>query len=289
MGEPTKPLEVENLAQTLKRELPAPHTLGEADGDIAHVAVPQGWKLEIIDDNEKIGDGPRRTIFGANLTEPDSFIDYVKKHAVENTVVWCAFDPLNLLLSFKAVIDEHGNGQPGWRAHIATFTPRLAVEWAAWASINKKELPQSAFATFLEDHEDDIIAAVDGYPSSLQVKKMALEFEARSEQRIKSKISLNDGSVALEFFDGTDAATVEKMKIFERFALGLPVFWRPPAEDGAPITAYRLDARLRYNSRKNPPMFWIDLVRPDLVHQKASMELIREIADGIDSPMLMGF
>lgn len=276
----------ENLAQTLARELPRAAILGKlpladlrsVDG-ISLVAVPQGTKVEQLD-FEKLLSNPRRTAATATLSDGESFIDYVKRHANDSTVCWANFNPQTFALGFTAVFDEHAKGLPGWRAHKAAFTPDMSAEWKVWTGNNKQAKAQIEFAEFLERHEPDI-ATQDGYPTSLQMLQLATEFEANSEKRVKSVIRLQGGGTRLDYVDDEDAGTLLQMKVFERFQIGIPVFWAGPG--------YRIDARLKYRNNGGKVSFWFDLIRPDRVHEAAAKELIAKVREGIGAvPLLMG-
>jgi len=282
-------VENENLAQTLARELPTPVDFVVDPGGVTHVGLPPGWSVSAIDD-EKILNSPRRAKGSAVLDDAVSFVDFVGRYARPGTTVWCQFDPSKLALSFRCVINEHDSGGlPGWRDHLGVFTPRVSEEWKVWTYNNGSGQPkrQADFAQFIEDHEPDL-ASVDGMPTSSDMMRMALDFEAKAELKIKSRISLQTGGTALEFINEADGATTEKMRLFERFSIGIPVFWRAPKDASEKVAAYLLTARLRFRL-SNPPIFWYELVRPDLVHQRAALELIAEIRAGIGQvPLVMG-
>jgi hypothetical protein len=71
------------------------------------------------------------------------------------------------------------------------------------------------------------------------------------------------------------------MQMFERFAIGIPVF-----HGGS---AWSITARLKYRMAAGKVSFFYELVRPDRVHQGAALELIAQIRDSIgDVPLLMG-
>lgn len=282
----------ENIAETLARELPKPELLfidtpnaEEAMGSVSHVALPKGFTLQALD-NEKLLAHPRRTVATAALADSDSFCDYVKRHAEPRSVVWCAFNPVSYAVSFTAVIDEH-HDRPGWRAHKATFAPTLSQEWQVWTRNDKQSKSQVAFAEFLEQNEPDI-AALEGYPSSLQMMTMAQNFEARQDQRIKSSVRLQSGGIQLEYVADADKGTIERMSVFDKFCIGIPVFWTTPKPD-APEVAYRVKARLRYRVKEGAVTFHYELIRPDQTHQLATLALIAAVKAGIgETPLLMG-
>ena len=276
----------ENIAQTLARELPAPQMLVDTRVDelashdrVRHLAIPKHFDVKEVD-LERLLPNPRRTKAAATLNDADSFITYIARHASERTVCWAKFNPQTFTLGFVAVIDEHDKAAAGWRAHTATYTPDMSAEWKAWAAQNEKPQAQLDFAAFIERNEPDI-AAMDGYPTSLQMLSMATEFEANSEKRIKSVARLQGGGVRLEYVDDDDAATLTQMKVFERFQIGIPVFWAGPA--------YRIDARLKYRHGSGKVNFWYELIRADRVHEAAAKDLIERVRAGLGSvPLLMG-
>jgi uncharacterized protein YfdQ (DUF2303 family) len=283
----TKP-EAENLAQTLSRVLPQAqlvHSLPLAEiratDALHHIAVPKGHELKQLD-NELLLDHPRRTKAQAALSTPESFIAYVLRHAQARSVVWCQFNPQTYSLSFQAVIDEHDADTAGWRAHTADYTPDMSAEWKVWTTNNGADRikEQLQFAEFLERHDQDI-ATQDGYPNHQQMLKMATDFEANSEKTFKSVARLQGGGMRLQYVNDDDARTLEEMKIFEKFQIGIPVFWAG--------TAYRIDARLKYRHGSGKVKFYYELIRADRVHEAAAKELIEVIRAGIGAtPLLMG-
>lgn len=286
------PIQTKNIAETLVAELPKPFVLGvsgsegESADSIIHFAVPKNHVV-VQYDNEPMLARPRRTKATATMTDEASFVAYVERNTIPGSVVWCDLNPSDSKLSFTAVFDEHDRGMPGWRAHQAKYTPRLAPEWVLWTSHNKQTKSQMAFAEFIEQNEQDI-STLEGYPTSLDMMKMATEFEARQDQRLKSTVRLQSGGVALDYVANDDAGTIERMKVFDKFAIGIPVFWSVP-KPGESIQAYQLRARLRYRQQQAAVNFHYELIRPDLIHQRAAQELIERVRAAIGStPLLMG-
>ncbi len=281
-----KSLEVENLAQTLARVLPEAKLLSatsladiRAQDGITQIAVPKGFELKQID-HEALLLNPRQTKAVATLSDCESFLAYVQRHTQERTVVWCDFDPQTYKLAFTAVIDEHAHSAAGWRKHRAQYQPAMSAEWLTWSGANKQSKGQIEFAEFIERHEPDI-ATQEGYPTSLQMLKMATEFEANSDKRIKSVVRLQGGGVRMDYVDDDNAETLAQMQVFEKFQIGIPVFWSGPG--------YRIDARLKYRHGQGKVSFWYELIRPDRVHEAAAKELIERVRAGIGAvPMLMG-
>lgn len=288
-------IEGENIAATLARVLPEPMCLTNLHGSdptatdhtVQIIALPPGWMHQELDD-EKLLDGPRKAKSVATLNDAESFINFVLAYQREQTRVWCSFNPQTFNLSFQAVIDDHSATDPGWRGHVGTYTPEMSAEWKVWTAANKKAMDQVAFAEFLESYEADI-ANLPGMPTHGDMMKMALDFQAKADFTIKSKVALQSGGQALDFVSGPDGETTERMKLFDKFGIGIPVFWQQPAEPGETVPAFPLTARLRFRLAAGKVSFWYELVRSDLAHQRAAIELIAEIRTAIgDVPMLMG-
>ncbi|MCU0776024.1 MAG: YfdQ family protein [Ideonella sp.] len=285
---PAAPVTTPNLAETLARELPKPHVVLEsATGfdslSISHVAVPKNFELkEVKVDLESMMAHPRRTKATATFSDLTSFLAYVNRHAVDDeTAVWCDFNPQTFALSFTAVIDEHSPHAAGWRAHRAEFKPDMSAEWKAWKGKDRAAMSQIDFAEWIQNHEDDITKA-NGLPSSLEMLEMATNFVMHEEHAFKSAVRLQSGGFRLNYIADPDQGTVEQMQLFERFAIGIPVFQGVKE-------AWSITARLKYRNPGGKLSFFYELVRPDRVHEAAALELIGKVREGVGAiPFLLG-
>ena len=70
------------------------------------------------------------------------------------------------------------------------------------------------------------------------------------------------------------------MQLFERFAIGIPVFWNGDA--------YQITARLKYRVRDGKVSFWYELERTDVVFEAAARELIAAVRAGAEVPFFFG-
>lgn len=272
-----------NIAETVAREsrkpMPMLAVTPALGGEVHHIALPQGYTLSSID-TEALLPAPRQAKGTATLIDADSFCEFVKRHATGGTVAWCHFDPTSNALLFTAVLDDHAKGAPGWRRLQASYKPALSVEFGRWNGKSGQAMPQLEFAEFIERNQDDI-ASAEGFPDSLAMLKMATEFEASADMRLKSHIRLQSGGGKFEFVDEHNAETIQRMELFNKFALGLPVFRN--------ADAYRVEARLRFRTNAGKLMFTYELMRADKVVEHASRELIAKVKAGLGSvPMLLG-
>ena len=272
-----------NIAETLKDILPTPALLhmSKVRDQPARldVATPSGFDLGTIDLSDYLPN-PQRANSTANFTELQSFVTYLKTHANPATVAWAQFDPQTYALSFIGIVDDHTSDLPGWRQHRATFTPDTSVEWKTWTRQDRKPLDQIPFAEFIENNSDDIVSA-NGLPSDLQMMKMATEFVYNENRALKSSVRLESGGVQLTYVADPDKGTLEQMKLFDKFAIGIPVFQGGPK--------YSITARLKYRTNNQKVTFFYELVRTDRVHQHAASELIDIIKLAIGSiPLYLG-
>lgn len=275
--------ELSNIAETLAREMKAPtEIISEPAGNMKRLALPPGWTLVEKDDDAKLLAAPRRKIAKVKLHDPESFIEYLKRHgSLTDSTIWCIADYKAGKVNFTGILNDNGEEatQSAWRDHKATFSPEFSEEWARWTGMHKKPFNQTDFAAFIEDNLKDI-ASVEGSPTGAQMLEMALTFEANQDMRFKSAIRLQNGGVQMAFTQDDDAQTLQKMQVFDRFSIGFPVFWNGDA--------YRVDARLRYRVREGKLTFWFELIRQDKVLEAATQTLIAQIREKTGNPFFFG-
>lgn len=275
----------ENIAETLARVLPTAEKLFEVTDPrsgltaTTWVALPQGHTLKEVD-HEALGRGPRRAKLTAEFSDVKSFIDYVNYHASERSVVWAKFDPATRTLAFEAVLDEYPSDDTRWRGMRATYGPKTAHEWKVWTGADRKSMPQIDFAQFIEENSRDVHQGTQGMPSSIDMLKLATEFQASADKRVRSVTRLQSGGVRLEYVNDDDQQTVETMRAFERFEVAVPVFWSLPAS-GEKVAAYPITARLKYRQVQAAVNFTFELIRPDLVYQTAALQIIEQVRLGL--------
>lgn len=270
-----------NLAETLARELKKPFEIAsEEPAHVRRIALPPGWTIKEIDD-EKLLEQPRRKVAVVRLDSVDSFVDYVLRHGTCDSTLWVKADYTAGKVEVTAIVNDHGPDYEDrdWRDHRAYFAPAFSEEWKRWKSNDKKPMSQAEFATFIEDNLADI-AGGEQLPSGADMLRMALDFEAKQDMRFKSALRLQSGGVDLSFVQQEDTGTLEKMKLFDRFSVGIAVFWGD--------AAYRVDARLRYRVREGKLSFWYELIRADKVLEAAAVAIVAKIGTATDRTPFFG-
>jgi len=239
--------------------------------------MPAGYSAPV--DLEKYLPQPLRKRGTITLDDTESFIAYVVDQAGPATRTYCMTDYAASKVAFTAVLNDYQSERAQWQDFRAVYEPDLSVEWARWTGKNGTRMPQMEFATWLEDNFKDI-ASVPGSPTGAQMLDMSKSLEINQDNRIKSAVRLQSGGVQLEYVSKDDEATIERMKVFERFTLGVAPFFNGQA--------YQLEARLKYKSAAGAVQFWYELIRPDLVVQDAAREMIARIGEQTKFPVLMG-
>lgn len=267
--------------QDAKTILEAGAALGNVrieEGVMPFVVVPREYHVV---DLEHLMPEPTRKRAAVTMLDADSFIAYVKEHAIEDcSCIYADVDFEAGKYSLLAVIDDHGTDQPMWRAHTASLAPLQSLEWKRWRGHDRKAMPQADFAAFIEDNLGDI-ATVPEMPTGKDMLEMALAFEANSDKRFKRKLDLQGGGTHLEYVDQADDATSTKMRYFERFAIGIPVF------QGA-TNGYFVEARLKFRMAGGALTFWFELIRPDRVFKTAVSSEVEKIREATNIPVLFG-
>ncbi|WP_455275108.1 DUF2303 family protein [Ralstonia thomasii] len=274
----------QNLAETLAKEMKAPVEVAAVENmPVRRVALPPGWTLQQLEHEAHLP-APLRKRAKVRTLDTDSFIDYVKRHgSLTDSTIWGNADYQAGKVGFVAIINDHGEDEnkPQWRDHLVHFSPEFSEEWRRWFGQNRKAMSQAEFAGFIEENLKDI-ASPDGaaLPTGAQMLEMALSFEANQDMRFKSAIRLSNGGVQMSFVQDDDDQTLAKMQLFERFAIGIPVFWNGDA--------YRIDARLRYRARDGKVGFWYELIRQDKTLEAATVTLINTIREKTGTPFFFG-
>jgi len=274
MAEEIKSIETENIAQTIAKEFKAPVQIINKDETAIFYALPPDWSTEDYD-FEYLLKTPRRKKAKITLSDTESFIDYVATNGdEEHCNIYCKADFELNDIAFLAVLNDHGQNSNGqmWRDHTALYKPKNSVELKRWTANDKKQMNQLEFATLIEDNLDDI-AQVDGMPSRADLLEMILKFEANQDSRLKQHVRLQSGGIELNFVNNDDEQTIQRMKMFEKISIGIPVFDNEKNN-------YRIDARLRYRTREGKLTFWYELIRADKVFKAAAQNMINEIKTG---------
>lgn len=280
----------ENYAQTIASESRRPVSIKETErGSL--VALPEGWSLRTDSSLEALANHPFRKKGTARFKVQESFVEYVNKHKLPESVIYAKVNKgeRDAPLTVTAVFNDHEEEQnqlagsevaAGWQDFRAILAPEASHEWRTWTANSGKAMSQFEFAQFIDDNIKDISSSQDGFPTGTEMLQMALAFELSQDKRIKSAIRIQSGGTNIEYVEDDDASTVARMQAFDKFMLGIPVFWRGQA--------YAVEAKLRYRVREGKLTLWYDLVRTDVVVDDAVEQVLQAVGTGTASSILYG-
>ena len=240
------------------------------------VIVPEGFEVESL---EKLCPKPMRKRGTIETTDTDSFCRYVTEHMRTESTAYASIDVESYKFSVIAILDDHEGGEfgnAGWRKHRCVLAARTSFEFDKWRKHDRQKFTQAEFAEFLEDNVQDITGG-DGMPTGTDVLQMALNFERTANKRFRSKTNLQSGCVQLEFVDEENEKSRERMQMFERFTIAIPVF-QTNAMHGEAV-AYPVQARLKYREKDGELSFWYELIRADRVFQAAVADEIKKLPE----------
>jgi uncharacterized protein YfdQ (DUF2303 family) len=237
---------------------------------------------EILTELDKRTPGPRRRVCVVALTEPGSFVEYVRRYQNADTVVYAN----TKAMAFVAVLDEHPAGpvaagsKPGaataWREHRASYSCPKSPEWITWSALDGKAMKQDEFADFLEQRLEDLVIA-EGMPKPIEMLKVARELHIRTKGTFQREVNPTTGDFILVNKNETETGSTV---IPRAFALAIPVF-----EGGE---RYKVEARVRFQLTGSGPMFSFTMHRRAEIERDAFDGVRQIIATGTERPVYAG-
>lgn len=269
------------------------------EGSGAPVALlPKGFEVRslkpILDEYLPRPERRRGTVV---LTELGSLAEYVNLYKADETLVY--IDDRDLTAPrISVVFDEHESttraqlqsaealqadddgpstvkARPGWREHRAGYAFPLTPEWRDWVEVSKKELPQAAFAAFLEDHVTDVVSPSDpGEPAKKMAEELGITLAGPAkllelsrglainvDQKVMQAQNLSTGEGSLTFEEVHKDTGGAPLKVPGAFAIAVPVF------RGGDL--YRIPVRLKYRVSGGRVLWSLQPYRMDQVFENA--------------------
>jgi uncharacterized protein YfdQ (DUF2303 family) len=279
MPENTTPVsEMQVVVDTAKQAV-APNALGFLDdeGTVGWFAVPDGVAIKTVDRRGYLP-RPARQQGTVTLHTGGSLADYVNRHKTHTDTVIYADVPRRTVV---AVLNDHPTGdafgEAGWADHRAVLNLQHTDEWKAWTSHDGHIGGQQEFAEFIEDHAADILS-----PPGADLLELAQTIEATTSAAFKSQTMLDNGQRALVYEETieTRAGQRGQLEIPREFTLQLRPF------DGGP--AYKVTARLRVRIREGRLAIGYVLHKPEDVVRAAFDDVLVDIGDRAELPVLFG-
>lgn len=266
------------------------------DGVHEVASVPAGRTLQSLKPfNDEYLAAPERKKGTARLTTLASFADHVSRHKDGDTVIFADDTPGNpKLLAVYDYNREGPEGLPRFGDHRAEYAFPLSEEWQAWAKAAQSELPQKAFADFLEDRIADVLAptsagkaaeemaALLGFPlaSPARLLELSRGLSIRVENRITNAVTVSTGEARLTFEETHNDGEGGELRVPGGFAIAIPVF-----RAGAP---YKIAVRLRYRVERGVVLWKFVPHRMDLVFKDAIDHAVVDVMGTTERPVFYG-
>lgn len=248
----------------------------DGTGAVALVTTPGNWNVAVLEELEQYRQHPRRKTGALTVTDVQSFVEYVKRHESDATIV--EVDPAGV---FRATLNHHApalagdtpaDGAAGWRDHTATLKRPYSRAYRAWRSFMGEWRAQEALAEFLEDRRLEIVNGAD----QATLVEIAEYLDATKAENVGAFQRLADGSVRVSY-ENTVTSTRGRsgdVVIPTEFEVALPLY-----EGGSSI---RFGVRLRWRVADRRPVFLLRAA--DSLEDEIEHELDAAIA-GIDAAL----
>ena len=305
---------VREIARLTRDGLTSAVSGGDAVG-LPPLMIKPGGAVESL---ERLLPAPLRKRAAVKLRAVESFVGYVAAHREPGTMLFADFTEKGGRV--VAVIDYHlptpaealalspvalGGGvdvaelvaapaMPApatdagalarWGDHRVVLALESSPEWARWTGNAGKDLPQVQFAEFLEENAPDVVvpAAAAKAPNSAQMLDVALTLQAKTEVAFSSGVRLSNGQAQLQYHEviNATAGADGKLEVPERFYLSLRPF--------VGVSAYLVEARLRYRISGGKLTFRYDLARLHRVIEDVCKDTVQQLSEGLKLPVLIG-
>lgn len=257
---------VENdVVAALAREAVAPVEI--SDG---LYLLHDGRTVDVRPDLEKYGPHPRRKTGGHIVTDVDSLLQYLAKHAGDHTELWgnATRSEIRAVINANHAALHDNEGDAGWSDHTATLKLPTTPDWNEWTAADGKLMGQVDFAEFIEDHLPNFVD-----PTGADMLELAQTFQATTKVDFDSSQRLKSGETQLTYVENTTATAGKKgsLAIPDQFTIGVQVHERGPV--------YKLAARFRYRIINGDLRLAYRLVRPRDVLDAAFDEVVTTIED----------
>ena len=259
----------------------------DPDVDFYTHVVPAGGTVHTVDVQQLLTpylSRPRRKTGTVHLHSAESFIDYLKKHAVPETEVYADTARHALV----AVINAHQEAEASEDAVAADLGAgfgdhRVQLElvktdaWKAWLGKNRQYMPQMEFANHIEDNSIDVVV-----PDPATVLEIIESFQASTSVEFKSAKRLHSGQVQFDYTETGTARAGENgdLEVPTEFGLELA-----PFEGGK---TYEVTARFRYRINSGNLALSYHLVRPEDILRQAFIDYVQAVENEVTAPVFRG-
>jgi hypothetical protein len=242
---------------------------------------------------------PERAVGFDRITDPQSFVAHVTRHAGEQSVIFAKDDPQTP--TFIAVYDYHQpktagrEGGPRHGEHGAIYSVALSDEFKAWHGLSKRGfLAPVEFAEFVEERITDVIAKPEESDSLTALRELlggqwatpaklielSRGLQVHVAETVKSAQSLSSGEISLTYDAVHQDGAGQQIRVPSLFAIGIPIF------RGGGL--YQLAVRLRYRIAGGKLSWAIAPHQMERAWDHAFEGLATHIAEATGAPVYRG-
>jgi uncharacterized protein YfdQ (DUF2303 family) len=223
---------------------------------------------------------PGRIKLGVTIETEQSLIEYANSFKAANSVLFAAISTDTMV----CVLDYHASSRddvaaadsthmvspasfsPDFTDHRATLHLPRSMEWAAWAGIDGKLLPQLDFCRFLEENREDIVS-----PDAATVLEAARDLQTMRKVDFRSVVREDSENVRIEYAEDADARSKTDTTLPAEFKLRLPVYF-----DGEEVEVFAL---LRWKVEDGKLWLGVKLKRAERIRQATFKQAVVGIVE----------
>lgn len=209
------------------------------------------------------------------VDDAQSLITYANRYSSPSSLLIADIDSLRVM----ACLDYHIDNQDSMpliaapRKHTATLQLRESEEFKRWNEIQGELIDQMAFAEFLDENANDIIA-----PEPTVMIEIARDLEATQGVNFKSSTRLQTGERSIVY--ETETHTKGEMKVPTQFTLQIPLF-----AGEAPVD---ITASFRFRPSAGGLKLGFVWRRVEYRRQAEFQQVATRIAEGTGLPVVFG-
>lgn len=210
---------------------------------IREYIVPDGYTIEALDQSH-LAERPRRASGTAKLFDERSFIEYVNRFSLPDTVVFAEIDEhrVTAIFNYHSEALLSGGRTPGWGDFRAVLQIAYSDGFADWRGlVAKGAITQTEFAYWLEQHIPDV-STPDGATLLGIIRTLKVTRDFHYEKVVHLPTGL---ATKLEVSVNDRARGGDDIELPERITLGLPVFVGADPEPIEVFLRYDLNAEGR--------------------------------------------
>lgn len=218
-----------------------------------------------------------RAVNERTVTNAESFIAYVNRHGDGQTEIWADQTRSRVV----GVIDAHGGVDDeidrfGHEKHRVTLALEHTPSWSAWVGAQGLKR-QVDFAEHVEEYAENVVK-----PSSAELLEIAQTLQGARKAEFTSGQRLSNGEVQFRYVEDVQGKAGKNgdLTIPEEFELGLA-----PYMGGS---AYKVIAKLRWRLESGNVLIGYKLIGLDRILEDAFMEMVGDITEGVEFPVLNG-